>query len=161
VLRCVCERRLRARAACAVSLQELYLSHNAITAIEGVEALTQLSTIDLSANRITRVEGLDTNVLLEDVWVGVATAALLLLLLFLRLWRCVYALRLSARDASCDGVCVCLIAAGVQRRRVLRSTRAAAAVAVPLNAVRGAQPHRVGLRVPHAAAAGAHGAHTT
>ena len=40
-------------------LQELYLSNNGISEMEGLEELTQLKVLDLAANRISVVKGLE------------------------------------------------------------------------------------------------------
>lgn len=53
-----------------MNLEELYLSHNGIGAIAGLETLTALNTLDLSANRITTVAGVGTLTALADFWVS-------------------------------------------------------------------------------------------
>lgn len=52
------------------NLTELYLSHNAITKIEGLETLVNLTTLDLSANRIEKIENIATLLLLEEFWIN-------------------------------------------------------------------------------------------
>lgn len=51
-----------------VALEELYLSHNGIERIEGIENLTNLRILDISSNRITSLEGISTLVNLTDLW---------------------------------------------------------------------------------------------
>lgn len=41
-------------------LEELLLSHNGISTIEGSSQLTNLRLLDLSNNRLEKVQGLDT-----------------------------------------------------------------------------------------------------
>jgi protein phosphatase 1 regulatory subunit 7 len=50
------------------SLQELHISHNAITRIAGLTANTKLRVIDISLNPISKLEGLETLVELEELW---------------------------------------------------------------------------------------------
>ena len=52
-----------------VSLEEFYISHNGIEVVEGLEALTGLTTLDLAANRIKRITGVSHLVKLEEFWV--------------------------------------------------------------------------------------------
>lgn len=39
-------------------LEELYLSHNGISKMEGLEELTKLRVLDISSNRLSAVQGL-------------------------------------------------------------------------------------------------------
>jgi len=39
-------------------LQELYLSHNGIRQIDGIQTLVNLEILDLTANRIIKIENL-------------------------------------------------------------------------------------------------------
>jgi Leucine-rich repeat (LRR) protein len=50
-------------------LEELYLSHNALTSMAGVEALTRLRVLDLAANRITKLQGVERITQLKEFWV--------------------------------------------------------------------------------------------
>jgi protein phosphatase 1 regulatory subunit 7 len=51
-----------------VNLEELHISHNAITAISGLEANTNLRVIDISANPIDHLTGFETLKNLEELW---------------------------------------------------------------------------------------------
>lgn len=50
------------------SLEELYLSQNALTTISGLETNTRLRTLDISNNRITHLTNLRHLELLEEFW---------------------------------------------------------------------------------------------
>jgi protein phosphatase 1 regulatory subunit 7 len=50
------------------ALEELYLSHNGLTAISGLETNTRLRTIDISSNRITHLTNVGHLVQLEEFW---------------------------------------------------------------------------------------------
>ncbi|KAJ1341956.1 hypothetical protein BSLG_003456 [Batrachochytrium salamandrivorans] len=50
------------------NLEELYLSHNAIERIEGLEHNTKLTTVDVSSNRISELEGIAHLMELEELW---------------------------------------------------------------------------------------------
>ena len=51
-------------------LDQLYLSHNGIEVICGLEKNTELTTLDLAGNRIKEISGLDHLGELEDLWCG-------------------------------------------------------------------------------------------
>jgi len=53
-----------------VNLQELYLSGNQITKIEGLETLVNLQELCLGGNQITKIEGLETLVNLQKLYLG-------------------------------------------------------------------------------------------
>jgi protein phosphatase 1 regulatory subunit 7 len=50
-------------------LEELYMSHNGLTKIEGLEKNLKLTTIDFGANFISKLENIEHLSLLEEVWV--------------------------------------------------------------------------------------------
>eukprot|EP00246_Nothoceros_aenigmaticus_P000722 TRINITY_DN10950_c0_g1_i1.p1 TRINITY_DN10950_c0_g1~~TRINITY_DN10950_c0_g1_i1.p1 ORF type:complete len:330 (+),score=69.67 TRINITY_DN10950_c0_g1_i1:247-1236(+) len=52
------------------ALEELYLSHNGISVMEGLSALTSLRILDLSSNRISAIADVDTLTTLEDLWLN-------------------------------------------------------------------------------------------
>lgn len=52
------------------ALEELYLSHNGISVMEGLSALTNLRILDLSSNRIVACSGVDGLTKLEDLWLN-------------------------------------------------------------------------------------------
>ena len=49
-------------------LEELYISHNGITVIEGLEKNTKLTTLDLGSNMITTIENIGHLSELEEFW---------------------------------------------------------------------------------------------
>lgn len=49
-------------------LEEIYLSHNAITDLSGLEANTTLRILDFSNNQVTNLEHLSTLKNLEELW---------------------------------------------------------------------------------------------
>jgi len=51
-----------------VNLQELYLSHNGITRLEGLHTLVNLKILDISSNFITKLENLTSLRSLEEFW---------------------------------------------------------------------------------------------
>jgi protein phosphatase 1 regulatory subunit 7 len=51
-----------------VNLEELHISHNALTSISGLEKNTNLRVIDISANPIEHLTGLETLENLEELW---------------------------------------------------------------------------------------------
>ena len=53
-----------------VNLEELYLGHNNITEIKGIEALTRLNTLDFSSNKIKRIQNVEQLSLLEEFWMS-------------------------------------------------------------------------------------------
>jgi Leucine-rich repeat (LRR) protein len=50
-----------------VELQELYLSENCISRIEGLDSLMKLQRLHLSKNQIAKIEGLDSLVNLQEL----------------------------------------------------------------------------------------------
>lgn len=50
------------------NLEELYLSHNAITDLSGLESNTTLRVLDFSNNQVSHLSHLSTLKNLEDVW---------------------------------------------------------------------------------------------
>ena len=52
-------------------LEELYLSHNGISEISGLENCAGLKILDVGNNRIKVLEGLDSLTSLEEFWVCV------------------------------------------------------------------------------------------
>ena len=50
-------------------MEELQLSHNGISRIEGLETLTRLRILDLGANQITHIEGIHNQKGLVELWV--------------------------------------------------------------------------------------------
>eukprot|EP00943_MAST-04B_sp_MAST-4B-sp1_P004435 g4435.t1 len=53
-----------------INLEELYLAHNNITEIKGIETLTKLNTLDFSSNKITHIENVNHLSLLEEFWMS-------------------------------------------------------------------------------------------
>ena len=49
-------------------LDDLYLSHNGIKCIEGLEANKQLTTLDLAGNGIEKLDNLDQLEMIEEFW---------------------------------------------------------------------------------------------
>lgn len=62
-----------------VHLEELYISHNAIERIQGLENVVNLKILDVSNNRITELCGLDHLHNLEEFWVIVVYWILLII----------------------------------------------------------------------------------
>ena len=58
------------RHSCLSNVQELYLSHQGITTMEGLESLTSLHTLDLSSNKIETLHNMSTLVKLEECWMN-------------------------------------------------------------------------------------------
>jgi protein phosphatase 1 regulatory subunit 7 len=52
------------------ALEELYLSHNGITCLEGLSTLTGLKVLDASSNRLTAIQGIEALSQLEDLWLN-------------------------------------------------------------------------------------------
>lgn len=52
------------------ALEELYLVHNKLAAVEGLEALTALTTLELGDNRLRALAGLDTLTRLRKLYCG-------------------------------------------------------------------------------------------
>ena len=53
-----------------VELEELYMGHNGITGINGLEGLTKLNTIDLSSNKITVIENVESLLSIDEFWIS-------------------------------------------------------------------------------------------
>ena len=53
-----------------INLEELYLGHNHITEIKGIQALTRLNTLDFSSNKIKRIQNVDQLTMLEEFWMS-------------------------------------------------------------------------------------------
>ena len=51
-----------------VNLEELYLSHNGIQRLEGLDTCAKLRLLDLSSNRIEHLENLEPMQALEELW---------------------------------------------------------------------------------------------
>lgn len=51
-----------------INLEELYLSHNGLQKIEGLEANVKLTTLDVGGNRIEVIEGVDHLASLNEFW---------------------------------------------------------------------------------------------
>ena len=58
------------RHSCLSNVQELYLSHQGIATMEGLESLTSLHTLDLSSNKIETLHNMSTLVKLEECWMN-------------------------------------------------------------------------------------------
>jgi len=56
------------------NLEELYVSHNGLTKIEGLEGCTKLKTLDIGANKVEKIEGISHLKDLEEFWVSTSTA---------------------------------------------------------------------------------------
>ena len=52
------------------NLEELYLSHNGVERIEGLQGLPNLRVLDLGSNRIKRIEGLEPLLKLRELWLN-------------------------------------------------------------------------------------------
>lgn len=50
------------------NLEELYVSHNAITDLSGLDANSSLRVLDISNNQISKLEGLSHLTQLEELW---------------------------------------------------------------------------------------------
>ncbi|CAK8579507.1 unnamed protein product [Lathyrus sativus] len=53
-----------------IALEELYLSHNGITKIEGLSSLVNLRLLDVSSNKLTSVDDIQNLTQLEDLWLN-------------------------------------------------------------------------------------------
>jgi len=51
-------------------LEELYISHNGIEKIEGIEKNTKLSILDLANNKIEKLENIHHLLALEEFWMN-------------------------------------------------------------------------------------------
>ncbi|XP_041125610.1 protein phosphatase 1 regulatory subunit 7-like isoform X2 [Polyodon spathula] len=55
---------------CLMNLRELYLSHNGIEVIEGLENNKKLTTLDIAANRIKKIENISHLTELQEFWMN-------------------------------------------------------------------------------------------
>ncbi|XP_059816223.1 protein phosphatase 1 regulatory subunit 7-like [Hypanus sabinus] len=53
-----------------VNLQELYLSHNGIEVIEGLENNKKLTTLDIANNRVKKIENVSHLTELQEFWMN-------------------------------------------------------------------------------------------
>ncbi|POO00843.1 LRR domain containing protein [Trema orientale] len=53
-----------------VALEELYLSHNGISKMEGLSSLVNLRVLDVSSNKLTSVDDIENLTQLEDLWLN-------------------------------------------------------------------------------------------
>jgi protein phosphatase 1 regulatory subunit 7 len=53
-----------------LKLEQLYISHNGIEKIEGLELNAELTTLDLAGNRIRNLENVKHLAKLEEFWVN-------------------------------------------------------------------------------------------
>ena len=53
-----------------MNLEELYISHNGIKKMEGLDTLVNLVTLDVSNNFIKRIENVSHLTKLEEFWVS-------------------------------------------------------------------------------------------
>ncbi|KAK3024914.1 hypothetical protein RJ639_043229 [Escallonia herrerae] len=53
-----------------IAVEELYLSHNGISKMEGLSTLVNLRVLDVSANKLTAVNGIENLNKLEDLWLN-------------------------------------------------------------------------------------------
>ncbi|XP_068023549.1 protein phosphatase 1 regulatory subunit 7-like [Melanerpes formicivorus] len=53
-----------------VNLRELYLSHNGIEVIEGLENNNKLTMLDIASNRIKRIENISHLTELQEFWMN-------------------------------------------------------------------------------------------
>uniref|UniRef100_A0A251J0H3 Protein phosphatase 1 regulatory subunit 7 n=1 Tax=Manihot esculenta TaxID=3983 RepID=A0A251J0H3_MANES len=53
-----------------VALEELYLSHNGITKMEGLSTLVNLCVLDVSSNKLTSVDDIQNLTRLQDLWLN-------------------------------------------------------------------------------------------
>jgi protein phosphatase 1 regulatory subunit 7 len=60
---------------CFPALEELYLGHQGIAAMEGLAALPSLRVLDVTGNPISRLEGLQCCAQLTDLWAGYTRVA--------------------------------------------------------------------------------------
>ena len=59
-------------------LEQLYLSHNGIQQIEGLDANVKLQTLDISGNRIKSIHNVAHLIELEEFWVSMSRRILTL-----------------------------------------------------------------------------------
>lgn len=50
------------------SLEELYVSHNGLETLDGIQTLSRLRVLDITANRISKLEHLNDKTELEEFW---------------------------------------------------------------------------------------------
>lgn len=65
------------------NLEELYISHNGLTKIQGLEGCLKLKTLDVGANKIEKIENVSHLKELEEFWVSPLFSRLLSLSLSL------------------------------------------------------------------------------
>lgn len=53
-----------------VALEELYLSHNGISKMEGLSTLASLRVLDVSSNKLTSIDDIERLTRLEDLWLN-------------------------------------------------------------------------------------------
>ncbi|KAH7511969.1 hypothetical protein FEM48_Zijuj12G0040300 [Ziziphus jujuba var. spinosa] len=53
-----------------IALEELYLSHNGISKMEGLSSLIHLRVLDVSSNKLTSVDDIEKLTQLEDLWLN-------------------------------------------------------------------------------------------
>ncbi|XP_054788421.1 LOW QUALITY PROTEIN: protein phosphatase 1 regulatory inhibitor subunit PPP1R7 homolog [Prosopis cineraria] len=53
-----------------IALEELYLSHNGISKMEGLSSLVNLHVLDVSSNKLTSVDDVQNLTQLEDLWLN-------------------------------------------------------------------------------------------
>lgn len=53
-----------------INLEELYLSHNGISKMEGLSTLVNLKVLDVSSNKLTAISGIENLTRLEDLWLN-------------------------------------------------------------------------------------------
>ncbi|KAK9130999.1 hypothetical protein Sjap_011486 [Stephania japonica] len=53
-----------------IALEEIYLSHNGISKMEGLSTLLNLRVLDVSSNKLTAVDDIETLTKLEDLWLN-------------------------------------------------------------------------------------------
>ncbi|CAL0330913.1 unnamed protein product [Lupinus luteus] len=53
-----------------IALEELYLSHNGISKMEGLSSLVNLRVLDVSSNKLTSVDDIQNLTHLEDLWLN-------------------------------------------------------------------------------------------
>lgn len=56
-----------------VNLEQLYMSHNGINTLEGLDNNIKLQTLDLACNRIDKIQNISHLSKLEEFWVSLDT----------------------------------------------------------------------------------------